>query len=143
VSILHPGVNVFERAFGWWFLAERVCSHLTAPRTDLAKSDQAFERLLVGSRLWSIGDRMTRRVEAAWLDSTLRCVTRAIVNGSAQRRVIGWTMMVAAMTVVVAQALGAGRTEPLASIAPLFIAITGLVLWFNPFVARLSKKPGR
>jgi hypothetical protein len=105
-------------------------------------SDQAFERLLVGSRLWSIGDRTTRRVVAVWLDSKLRCVTQAIVIACSQRRVIGWIMMVAAFTVFIARALGAGRIEPLASIAPLFIGIAGLVLWFNPFAARLSKKPG-
>jgi hypothetical protein len=125
---------VSRRAFGWWFLAEDICDQLTLPRTDVEAADRQFERLLLESFVWSFGDRIARKVRASWLDSTLRSVAGTIAMDGALSerllalRVLGCVTTVAAVTTLGAQALVAGRLEPLSWALPLAVAIGGVVL---------------
>jgi hypothetical protein len=125
---------VFKRAFGWWFLAEDSCGRLTMPRTDVDAADRPFERLLLHSSLWSIGDRLARSLRAAWLDSKVQSVTQTFARDPTLSepvlalRVLGCVTTISALTTLGAQALVAGRFEPLSWMLPLAVAIGGMVL---------------
>jgi len=104
------------------------------PRTDVDAADRPFERLLLESSLWSIGDRLARSLLAAWLDSKVRSVTPTLAReGTLSEpvhvlQVLGSVTTIVAVTTLGAQALAAGRFEPLSWMLPLAVAIGGVVL---------------
>jgi hypothetical protein len=61
--------RVIRGTWGWWLLAERFCSRITTPAIDVAAADRAVEALLRDSWLWSRGQSLASKVQAAWLDS--------------------------------------------------------------------------
>jgi hypothetical protein len=136
-------VNLITRVFGWWLSGERVCRRLTLPRADLAKSDEAVERLIIDSAVWSTAAHFVRRSTVAWSESRLQSRIQRLVNRWAFRRQAGWTMTIAALTVFVAQWLAAAHIEPLAWIEPSFMAVLGLACWFSSFVVRPSGETDR
>jgi hypothetical protein len=133
---------MLKRAFGWWFLAEDICGQLTMPRADLDMADRQFERLLLESSLWSFGDRIARKVRAGWLDSAFRSVAHTLTRDGASLQpragassdpvlawqVVGFVTAIGAVTTLGAQALVAGRFEPLSWALPVAVAIGAVVL---------------
>jgi hypothetical protein len=125
---------VFTRAFLWWFLAEDICGQLTMPRTDLEAADWQFERLLLESSLWSLGDRFAQKVRAGWLDSKVRSVMQTFTGEGTlfdpvlALQVLGWVTTISAVTALGARAMIAGRFEPLSWTEPLAVAVGGVAL---------------
>jgi hypothetical protein len=138
---------VNRRAFGWWFVAEDFARALTTPRIDVTETDRDVERVVLESRLGSIGRRAAEITRTFWMDSRCRAWTIAIANewrtlDSAESiRATGWTMTVAAATTLLVQWLGAGRQEPATRVLPIFVAACGLVLWW--LAGRRSNTDGR
>jgi len=64
----------------WWYLAERTCASLTAPKRDIAAADRNVEALLRDSWLWRCGVSFNARIGAAWLDSRCRRLLRSFVG---------------------------------------------------------------
>jgi len=64
----------------WWYLAERTCASLTAPKRDIAAADRSVEALLRDSWLWRCGVSFNARIGAAWLDSRCRRLLRSFVG---------------------------------------------------------------
>jgi hypothetical protein len=67
---------VAKHAFAWWLLAERVCSRLTSPKTDVAGADREIEALLHASWLWSRVEAVVAILHTAWLESRSRRLIR-------------------------------------------------------------------
>jgi hypothetical protein len=138
---------VNRRVFAWWFVAENIARGLTMPRIDVTATDRSVERVVMESRLGSIGRRAAQMFGASWTDSTCRSWAIAIANdwraldSSATLRATGWTMTVAAATTLMEQWLGAGRQEPTTRVLPILVAACGLVFWW--LSGRRSKTDGR
>jgi hypothetical protein len=121
---------------------------LTTPRIEVsAMTDRDVERVVLESRLASIGRRAARIIRASWLDSTCRSWAIAVANdwraldSGVTLRAIGWTMIVTAATTLLVQWLGAGRQEPTTRVLPIFVAACGLVFWW--LAGRRSNRDGR
>ena len=120
---------------------------MTTPRIDVTATDRDVERVVLESRLGSIGRRAVQIARASWMDSRCRSWAvgvandwRALDSGIALRAV-GWTMTVAATTTLVGQWLGAGRQEPTTRVLPISVAACGLVFWW--LAGRRSNRDGR
>jgi hypothetical protein len=124
---------VFKRAFGWWLLAVAACESITTPRTDVAASDRACERLLMDSALWSSCEHVAAAIDRAWPDSWITRRMRA-ASGSwtasepvQRQRAVGWMMTVAALTTLALLAFS-GERAPLDWMVPAAVAVAGVVV---------------
>jgi hypothetical protein len=114
---------------------------------DVTATDRDVERVVLESRLSSIGRRVARMIGHSWMDSTCRSWTIAVANdwraleSSVTRRATGWTMTVAGATTLLVQWLGAGRQEPTTRVLPILVAGCGLVFWW--LSGRRSQTDGR
>jgi hypothetical protein len=70
-----------RRAWAWWLLAEEVCGKITAPKVDVAAADAEVEALIRGSWLWSCGESVAAKLQAAWRDSRCRILLRSVTTG--------------------------------------------------------------
>jgi hypothetical protein len=68
--------SLMARTWGWWRLAVECCGRLTTPKTDIAAAHREVDALIRGSWLWSCGQSLATKLQAAWLDSTARVVVR-------------------------------------------------------------------
>jgi hypothetical protein len=110
-------------------------------------SDRDVERLFAESRLGWFGRRIAHAVRTSWQESWFRSLITAIaidwrpLDRAVVLRAAGWTTTVAAVTTLIVQRLGGGRTEPTTSVLPIVFAVGGLVLsWL---AGRRSAPDGR
>jgi len=71
-----------RRALGWWLLAQEIAASLRFPRTDIAASDLAFERMLRQSGLFGVAHAAGEALGRAWRHSRLRSIVTSIGVGS-------------------------------------------------------------
>jgi hypothetical protein len=70
-----------RRASAWWLLAEEVCGKIATPKVDVAAADAEVEALLRDSWLWSCGESVASKLQAAWVDSRCRVLLRSLTTG--------------------------------------------------------------
>ena len=70
-----------RRGWAWWLLAEEVCGKITTPKVHVAAADAEVEALIRDSWVWSCGESVASKLQAAWVDSTCRVLLRSVTTG--------------------------------------------------------------
>ena len=88
------------RALRWWLLAQEIAAGLTFPRTDIAASDLAFERMLRQSALFGVAHAAGEALGRAWRHSRLRSIVTSTGVGSPRSDRRRGVVLVALMIVI-------------------------------------------
>src|SRR5262249_5646514 len=121
-----------KRLFAWWNAAVAAVGWLTGPIDDVARSDDAVERLLRGSVVTGAADRLTLQIARAWD----RSLTAQLVGGLVARfeldnmtslvRVGAAIVGVAAATALLLESIAPGPADPFFWVLPALGIVAAL-----------------
>jgi hypothetical protein len=119
-----------RRLHVWWLSAVAVAATLTTPKVTPETSDDAFEGVLRGSRIFGAFDHASRIVRAAWRDARVGAWSRrlraalAVLPGADRVRVAGGSIATAGVTALVLR-MASPPVASLTWVLPLVFALAG------------------
>jgi hypothetical protein len=125
---------MWTRPFRWWHLGEDTLRLLSAPRTDIARSDRDVEQVFRDSRLFTAGRTLRMKAGRAWADSRVLALMTPLAadlfppEPAARVRVVGLLVFVASASAWALLALKPTPPGPMTWIVPALGAASGVLI---------------